>query len=61
MTQNYILTKTLDKKHRTFGGRIYPSDFDRKTTLSEIADKILRDKRFDNYCKNEAERRNNFE
>lgn len=39
------------KDHTTFGGRIYASDFDRKTTLSEAAAKIIADKKFDQQCK----------
>lgn len=49
------------RNHTTFAGRICQSDFDRKTTLAEMTERILRDKRFDNYCKREAERRADFE
>lgn len=36
--------------HTTFGGKIYFTDFDRKTTLVEIAEKIISDRKFDQQC-----------
>lgn len=38
-------------KHNRFSGKIFPSDFDRHTTLSEVADRILSDQRFDEQCR----------
>ncbi len=44
--------------HRTFGGRIYHSDFTKKATLAEIAERIASDRRFDLECRRNAEYRN---
>lgn len=40
-----------DCKYNTFGGCVYPSDFDRHTLISEIADRIVTDWKFDNECR----------
>lgn len=45
----------LVRDHTTFGGKIYFTDFDRKTTLSEIAEKIISDRKFDQQCMKNAE------
>lgn len=36
--------------HTTFGGKIFFTDFDRKTTLAEVAEKIISDRKFDQQC-----------
>lgn len=36
--------------HRTYGGEITLFDFEGHHTLSSMAEKIARDKRFDEYC-----------
>jgi hypothetical protein len=41
--------------HNTFGGKVYIGDFDRKTTLSEIAERITYDQRFDQRCRQNLE------
>lgn len=47
----YYYYYTKKNKHNTFGGEIYQSDFDRHTTMSEIAERILSDEHFDNQCR----------
>lgn len=47
-----------DCKHNTFGGYIYPSDFDRRSSMSEIADRIIADWKFDNECRKNIISRN---
>ena len=37
--------------HRTFGGIIYPSDFDPCYTNGNIASRIENDKKFDEQCR----------
>lgn len=58
MRKNFYNTENYNVDHSTFGGIIFPSDFDRKTTLYEIADKIICDKKTDEKLKRIAKRRN---
>lgn len=39
MRKDFYKTENYNVDHSTFGGIIFPSDFDRKTTISEIAEK----------------------
>lgn len=55
MTDNMYFLKKFNVDHTAFGGKIYPSDFDRKTTLSEAAARIEYDKKFDRQCKKNKE------
>lgn len=50
---------TYEVNHTTFGGKIYTSDFDSEyaTTISDIADRIISDMKFDERCKRFAENR----
>lgn len=57
MRENFYRTGNYNVDHSTFGGIINSSDFNRKTTISEIADKIIRDKRKDEKLKRMAKRR----
>lgn len=54
MTEAFYKTGTYDVTHSEFGGRIYASDFNRKTTLAEAAARILADRRFDQQCQKNA-------
>lgn len=47
MKENFYRSGNYHVDHRTYGGSIYPSDFDRKTTLSDMAARILADRKFD--------------
>lgn len=51
MTERFNKYGIYESDHSTFGGVICPSDFDRKTTLSEIASRIISDQKFDKYCR----------
>lgn len=43
--------------HSDFGGKVCYSDFNRKITMAEMAERIMADQRFDEQCgKNLAER-----
>lgn len=45
MTERFNKYGIYEADHSTFGGIVYPSDFDRKTTLSEIASRIISDQK----------------
>ncbi len=60
MTEQFDKHKTYQVDHTTFGGIIYTSDFDRKTTLSDIASRIENDRKFDEQCKRNALSRQNY-
>ena len=50
MTRTFYRTGFYKINHSEYGGKIYVSDFDRKTSLTEIAAKIAADKKFDHQC-----------
>lgn len=50
MTQTYDRTGFYNRNQSVYGGKIFITDFDYKTTLTEIAAKIMADKRFDHQC-----------
>lgn len=60
MTDNFYETKKYND-HTRFGGLIYPSDFDRKTTMSDVIGHIISDMKIDEQCRKNilARRRNN--
>lgn len=51
MTQIFYKATTYQADHTTFGGIIYPSDYDKKITLSEIASRIENDRKFNEQCR----------
>lgn len=61
MTNSFYKAKIPFADHTTFGGKIYHSDFDRKTTLSEMAEKITSDRKFDQQCRKNAEIKKEWE
>lgn len=55
-TETTEQTETLhipsrEEFHRRFGGYIYESDFSEIRNMSEIANRIVSDQKFDSYCK----------
>ena len=53
MPETFYRTDTYDITHSEFGGRIFASDFNRRTTLTEAAARIMADQRRDQqYRKN---------
>lgn len=58
-TKNYCTPTRNIADHHTFGGIIYSSDFDRCTSMSDIADRIMSDIRFNYACKQNANNREN--
>ncbi len=49
---------TLNNRNRsTFGGIIYNYDFEGYNSMSNIVNRIMSDKRFDEQCKKNAENR----
>lgn len=46
--------------HRRYGGHICNSDYDRHTYISDIADRIGTDTRFDNFCQTYNRNKKNF-
>lgn len=61
MTDAIYKTGTKKVDHRTFGGKIYESDFNtnfsgkKNLRRSSIAERIAEDERFDNFCKRNRE------
>lgn len=53
---NYYYAENYDT-HCTYGGKIYNYDFDGYTSMTDIADRIAKDFRFDKQCKRNAELR----
>ena len=56
-TRNYYTTPSNYTDHTTFGGVIYNYDFDGYSSISDIASRIIADKRFDEQCKQDAANR----
>lgn len=58
MMNDFYEDKYID--HTKFGGLVFQSDFDRKTTMSEVVGHIISDMKFDEQCrKNIKSRRKN--
>lgn len=53
-TRNYYTTLSNYADHTTFGGVIYSYDFDGCSNISDIASRIIADKKFDERCKRDA-------
>lgn len=51
MTRNYYRTENYSHNHSTFGGEVYQYDFDGYTSIHTIANRIISDMKFDQYCK----------
>lgn len=51
MTETFNRYGIYEPDHTTFGGFIYPSDFDTNHTSGTIAKRIESDKRFDKQCR----------
>lgn len=47
MTEKFNTKNNYELDHTSFGGLIYPSDYDRETTLSDMARRIAADNRFE--------------
>lgn len=67
MTETYYRTGIHKVDHTTFGGIIYPSDYNTEigrnfnTKGSPIASRIISDKNFDNRCRKNIELKNKGE
>ena len=57
MMTNYYNNETYNVDHSTFGMNIYRGDFDSWNYMSDIADRIVSDWRFDQQCKKNAQNR----
>ncbi len=57
MTKNYYSTRNYNVNHSSFGGNIYNHDFDRRTSMEDIASRIISDMKFDKRCEQEAKNR----
>ena len=51
MPETFYRTGKYKVDHTTFGGLIYPSDFDPSYTNGNIASRIENDKKFDEKCR----------
>lgn len=60
MTETFYRTGIYSSDHTKFGGIICSSDFDRKTTLSDIVSRIESDQKFNESCRRNIESRRNY-
>ena len=51
MTETFYRTGNRKVSHTTFGGTIYPSDFNTTQSSGTIAERIFSDRKFDEQCK----------
>lgn len=58
MTENFYKTSSNKMNYSTFGGLIYPSDYDTSHTPGNIVQRIISDANFDKQCKRNSENRN---
>ena len=56
-TRNHYTTSSNHTDHSNFGGYVYNYDFDGYTSMSDIAARIISDRKFDEKCKKSAENR----
>ena len=62
MTKTFYRTGVYEKNSAEYAGRIYASDFYAKNSLSDIAARIISDRKFDDQCrKNLLGRQNRIE
>lgn len=54
MQKNFYRTTRSSEDHTRFGGRIFIGDFDRKTSLADMAGRIISDLCFDRECRQNA-------
>lgn len=59
MTKNYY-TSSNYTDHATFGGNVYNYDFDGCTSMSDIAERIISDWKFDERCRKNAQNLNRY-
>lgn len=60
MTGTFCRTEPYQVKRSEYGGRICASDFNRKTTLAEMAARIAADRKFDEHCRKNILNRQNY-
>ena len=58
MTRNYYRTENYKPNHSTCGSQIYNYDFDGYVSISDMAERIISDWKFDEQCKKNMENRN---
>lgn len=51
MTNKFDQTGTYNVDHTAFGGKIYKRDFDQYRSMSDIAARIISDRKFDEQCR----------
>ena len=54
MTRNYYRTGNYKPDHSTFGGEIYNYDFEGYVSMSDMAERIISDWKFDEKCRKVA-------
>lgn len=60
MTDTFNRLDVRKEDHSTFGGIIYPSDFDTNYSSGTIAQRIVSDKNFDEQCRRNIISRNKY-
>ena len=58
MTRNYYTTGNYKPDHSTCGSAIYNYDFEGYVSMSDMAERIISDWKFDEQCKKNMENRN---
>ena len=58
MTRNYYTTGNYKPDHSTCGSAIYNYDFDGYVSITDMAERIISDWKFDEQCKKNMENRN---
>lgn len=59
-TRNHYTTSSNYTDHSSFGGYVYNYDFDGYISMSEIAARIISDRKFDKLCKINSEQRTKY-
>lgn len=58
MTGNYYTPMNYNREHTTCSSRIYNYDFGGYTSMSDMANEIISDWKFDEQCRKNIENRN---
>ena len=59
MTRNYYRTGNYKPDHSTCGSKIYNYDYEGYNSMSNIAERIISDWKFDKMCKTNIQNRKN--
>ena len=60
MTRNYYTPSNYNANHSTCGSVIYKYDFEGYVSMSDIAERIISDWKFDERCRKNLENKNRY-